>query len=588
MKKNYINPVLFADYSDPDVIPVGDLFLLTASSFNYTPGLPILLSRDLTEWTLVDHAVENLGEGFENPRHSQGVWAPSVRYFHERLHIYYGMPDEGLFVVRSSRFRQEEIKTYEDYEQNVRWEKPVCVLAGKGLIDPCPFMEEDGRLFLIHAYAKSRIGFKSILGMCELSGDGLRAVSADHFIVNGNLVDASMRENRNLLFAGGVGEKPDEHTAPAVTMEGPKVMKRGGFYYILAPAGGVTRGYQLCLRAQKLQGPYECRVILHQGDTIINGPHQGALVETKAGEEFFLHFQDLGPYGRVCHLQPVTWKEGWPVFGETKDNDTCGIPVRGGCVEVTEPAKKDPFADRLYELNTYLNGTARTDSYDSLVRGGKIDLHWQWMGDHRTDFYRIDVPVETGEGEADLYLRALNVTGSADPVLWNCSNVLTRKLDLPEFAFDLCMDVRNLLPGDRAGLMMTGGQYAFAECIREEDGTFTLRAGKSLGGDQDKRESFCPLQEKIDPKDLQDGCIRFSLQYHRTSGEPLSTYMNVREEKPVAVFSCSTDKGATSCPAGEPFIPQDHTWVGAKIGIYAVSHKKEGGWIRIVSTSATR
>ena len=206
MKKNFTNPVLFADYSDPDAIRLGNLYVMTTSSFNYTPGLPILLSYDLVTWTLWDHAVENLGTGFEKPRHSQGVWAPSIRFFDERLHIYYGMPDEGLFVVRSSKLDAEKIRSFEDFQP--KWEPPVCVLSGKGLIDPCPFEDEDGKRYLIHGYAKSRIGFKSVLGIFELSGDGLYAVSEDKFLWNGNLVDSSMRENISLQFRGGVGEKP--------------------------------------------------------------------------------------------------------------------------------------------------------------------------------------------------------------------------------------------------------------------------------------------------------------------------------------------------------------------------------------------
>ena len=96
------NPVLFADYSDPDVIRVGDTFYLTASSFNYTPGLPILVSKDLVTWQLKGYALENIGEErYKIPRHSEGVWAPAIRFHEGLFYIYYGMPDEGLYVVRA-------------------------------------------------------------------------------------------------------------------------------------------------------------------------------------------------------------------------------------------------------------------------------------------------------------------------------------------------------------------------------------------------------------------------------------------------------------------------------------------------------
>ena len=573
MKKNFTDPILFADYSDPDAIRLGNLYVMTASSFNYTPGLPVLLSYDLVTWTLWDHAVENLGKGFEKPRHSQGVWAPAIRYFDHRLHIYYGMPDEGLFVVRSSEILEEDIRCFEDFHPD--WDAPVCVLPGKGLIDPCPFEDEDGRRFLIHGYAKSRIGFKSVLGIFELSKDGREAVSEDKFLFNGNLVDASMRENNALQFRGGVGEKPDEKTAPAVTVEGPKVMKRDGWYYIFAPAGGVTFGHQLCIRSRELYGPYECKVVLHQGDTLINGPHQGALVETVHGEEFFLHFQDLGPYGRICHLQPVTWKDGWPVFG-VEDENGIGTPVSSFEMEMgEEPKAAEPaFTDGAAEPadrknNTYEGGIASEASYHSLIdETGKLDLHWQWMGDHREEFSEIVDSTEDGSDACKkirrLRLNALNPTGAANPVLWNCSNVLTRKLDRPEFTFDLELDIRDLRPGDRSGLMMTGGQYCFLECRKTKEEKLILCLGESLGGDKDKSEQ---VKELCTLPDMTKS-VTFRMDY-RLNGK-VSTFQNVKDEKPVTVFSYSTD-GMKYATAGDPFAPKDHTWVGAKIGLYAVS-----------------
>ena len=129
----YRNPVLFCDYSDPDVIRVGDTYYMTASSFNYVPGLPILTSKDLVNWTLVNYALKNIpAPDYERPRHADGVWAPAIRWHNGYFHIFYGMPDEGIYMVRSRDALGE-------------WEAPVLVLPGKGLIDPCPFWDDDGR-----------------------------------------------------------------------------------------------------------------------------------------------------------------------------------------------------------------------------------------------------------------------------------------------------------------------------------------------------------------------------------------------------------------------------------------------------------
>ena len=142
----------------------------------------------MVNWTLVQYAIENIDYAvYELPQHSKGVWAPAIRYHDGWFYIYYGMPDEGIFMVRTKNPHGE-------------WERPVLVLEGKGLIDPCPIWDEDGRAYIVHGYAKSRIGFNSHLGLFEMSVDGKRAISEDHLIFNGSKTQ--------------------------VTIEGPKIYKR--------------------------------------------------------------------------------------------------------------------------------------------------------------------------------------------------------------------------------------------------------------------------------------------------------------------------------------------------------------------------
>ena len=245
----YRNPVLNADYSDPDAIRVGDDFYLVSSSFEDIPGLPILHSRDLVNWTLIGHALlrQPPFEVFAKPQHGNGVWAPAIRYHKGEFYIYYPDPDYGIYLVKARNAAGP-------------WSDPVLVEGGKGLIDPCPLWDDDGH---------------------ELDP----------------------------------------------TFEGPKLYKRNGYYYIFAPAGGVTTGWQLVLRSKNIYGPYERKVVMDQGSTAVIGPHQGAWVTTKTGEDWFLHFQDKGPYGRVMHLQPMKWLAGWPVIGAHKDRGGKGEPV---------------------------------------------------------------------------------------------------------------------------------------------------------------------------------------------------------------------------------------------------------------------
>ncbi len=516
------NPVLFADYSDPDVIRVGDTFYMTASSFNYTPGLPILVSKDLVNWRLVNYALKNIGqERFKIPRHSEGVWAPAIRFHEGIFYIYYGMPDEGYYVVRTKDPLGE-------------WEEPVLVLEGKGLIDPCPFWDEDGRAYIIHGYAKSRIGFKSILGIFEMSPDGFTAISEDHFVFDGN-----------------------DPSHPAVTIEGPKVYKRDGFYYILAPAGGVREGYQVALRSKDIHGPYEIKTVMGQGSTVINGPHQGGLVDTPDGKEYFLHFQDRGLYGRICHLQPVCWNGGWPVIGINPDSNGVGEPA----FELDKPVITS-------EEPVYLEGS---DDF----KEGKPNLSWQWMGDHDDSFYG-SVADETGSRRGGLRLFCQNPSHDEMPVLWRSSNVLTQKLIYPSFRAEAEMDASGLLPGERAGVCMTGGQYVAAFIEKDEKGKYYVKTIHSEGDDAHKSEAT-DLSELFENyvKDsglsLEDALKNIKWVMTFTGAD--TYFQNVThspEIEDMKLKVCISFDGIKMFDLGIDYKPSDHTWVGAKLGIFAL------------------
>jgi beta-xylosidase len=268
----YRNPIICADYSDPDVIRDGDDFFLVASSFNCTPGLPVLHSRDLVNWTIINRAIKNLPHPrYAQVQHGQGVWAPSIRKHAGRFWIFFPTPDEGIFLTTA------------DHPAH-RWSEPHLVQPGRGLIDPCPLWDDDGRAYLVHAWAHSRSGIKHRLDVRPMAPDG----------------STLLGDGRSVFNA------PDRHP----TLEGPKFHKRNGYYYISAPAGGVATGWQLILRSRHVYGPYDEKVVLEQGSTPINGPHQGAIVEVASGDPWFVHFQDADPYGRIVHLQPVRWVDG--------------------------------------------------------------------------------------------------------------------------------------------------------------------------------------------------------------------------------------------------------------------------------------
>ena len=321
----YKNPVLYADYSDPDACRVGDDFYMTSSSFNCLPGLQILHSKDLVNWTIIGAAVPNALspiETPERPEHGNRVWAPAIRHHNGEFYIFWGDPDQGAFMVKAK-------------DPKGPWSEPVLVKAGKGIIDTCPFWDEDGKVYMVHAYAGSRAGLKSVITICELNAEATKAITPSRIIFDGH----------------------EAHQ----TCEGPKMYKRNDYYYIFHPAGGVPTGWQVVLRSKNIYGPYEWKTVLAQGNSPVNGPHQGAWVDTPTGEDWFLHFQDVGAYGRIMHLQPMKWVNDWPIIGIDKDGDGCGEPVL---------TYKKPNVGKTYPICT----PQESDEFD----GYTLSPQWQW------------------------------------------------------------------------------------------------------------------------------------------------------------------------------------------------------------------
>ena len=502
----YRNPIIFCDYSDPDAIRVGDTYYLTASSFNYTPGLPILVSKDLVNWELKNYALKTIPEArYASPCHAQGVWAPAIRWHDGYFYIYYGMPDEGVYMVRAADPLGE-------------WEAPVLVLPGKGLIDPCPFWDDDGRAWVIHGYAKSRVGFKSWLGIFPISPDGARALGDDHLLYNG--------------------------TISHPTMEGPKVHKRDGWYYIFAPAGGVATGWQVVLRSRSLHGPYEDRVVLKQGSSQTNGPHQGAWVDTAEGEDWFLHFQSRGLYGRITHLQPMHWGEdGWPRIGMEDPN-----PVPPESIETGEDAATAALAANAADCGIPVArwpkpkgpdcAPTSLQASDDFMDG--LGLQWQFMGNGRADFY------EVGGGKLRLYARELPQGGDR---LWQCPQALTQKVACPAFNATVTLDASALNLGEQAGLGLIGGQCAYL-AVRREAGDLSLCRVSSDGAAHEET-----LEEVV-----QLSAPRITLRL---------TLQPTGYAEGQASFAYSLD-GKEFTPIGHPHTPSRHTWVGVRLALFAM------------------
>lgn len=507
----YRNPVLHADYSDPDVCAVGEDYFLTASSFNCTPGLPILHSKDLVNWKIVNYALKKVEpvEYYNEARHGKGVWAPSIRFHEGVFYIYWGDPDFGIFMV----------KTRDPYGE---WDKPVLVKAGKGMIDPCPLWDDDGRVYLAHAWAGSRAKFNSVLTVCEMNKEGTAVISDPVLVFDGN---------------DGVNH----------TIEGAKFYKRNGFYYLFAPAGGVVSGWQLVMRSKDVYGPYEARIVMAQGKTDINGPHQGGWVDTPAGESWFLHFQDKGAYGRVLHLNPMKWVNDWPVIGVDKDGDGCGDPVS---------RYRKPKTDKTYPIET----PVESDEFDTR----KLGLQWEWHANYQDVF-----GFTTNMGYARIYGHELSPHFKN---FWEVPNLLMQKFPADEFTATAKLKVSAKDDGQLSGLIIMGWDYSWIGVEKQEE-KFLLKQAVCKDAEQGNLEQVSTLAVLEPSRKFEAGLFP---NYER------EIYIRVHVGKGAYCrFSYSLD-GKKFTEAGTLFKARQGKWIGAKVGMFSVTpHGKERGWVDV-------
>ncbi|MDE3234749.1 MAG: glycoside hydrolase 43 family protein [Bacteroidota bacterium] len=501
----YKNPVLNADYSDPDVIRVGDDYYLVSSSFEDIPGLPILHSKDLVNWSIVGHALlrQTPFEHFSQVQHGNGVWAPTIRYHNDQFYIYYPDPDYGIYVITSKNVKGP-------------WSEPILVEGGKGLIDPCPLWDDDGKVYLVHAYAGSRAGIKSILVIKQMNAAGTKTIGAGKIVFDGHDSDP--------------------------TVEGPKLYKRNGYYYIVAPAGGVTTGWQLVLRSKNIYGPYERKVAMDQGNTNINGPHQGAWVTTQTGEDWFLHFQDKGAYGRVVHLNPMQWVNDWPVIGIDKEGDGKGSPVS---------IYRKPNVGKIYPLETPLE----SDEFNE----NELGLQWQWMANPKPTWLFMD----PAKGMLRLFSDRIDSVAN----LWMAPNVLLQKFPAEEFMVTtkLSFTPNAKLQNEKAGLVIMGFSYADLSLKHMKDGIYVVR---SVCKDADKGMKE---QEVVVAK------------------APVGTvYFRVKVMKGAACYFSYSFDGTNFITTGDAFSAEVGRWIGAKFGIFCTreSQSNDSGfadydWIRV-------
>ncbi len=514
--KEYVNPIIHADYSDPDVVASadGNAFYMTASSFQSVPGLPILKSTDLVNWAIVNYALPAVPpKDFYGaaPQHGKGVWAPCIRVNNGKYYIYWGDPDFGIFMICT-----------DNPEGN--WSEPVLVVAGKGMIDPSPLWDTDGKAYLANGWAASRCGFNSVITLWDMSADGTKVIGTPRIIYDGN---------------DGVNH----------TVEGPKLYRHGDYYYMFAPAGGVESGWQLVMRSRDINGPYESKIVMAQGKSDINGPHQGAWVTDAAGSDWFLHFQDKGPYGRIIHLNPMKWADQWPMIGTDADGDGCGDPVRRW--------KKPAVAKTAGGLPAL-----------PLEHSSNPSALYQWHANYKPE-YGFPLP----EGLMRIYG---HISDTEDINLWEVPNLWLQKFPAEKFSVTakVRISAKSSSEGVSSGIVVMGRDYARLGLIKCGD-TFMLQFVTDAGADTGGKETVRELGE-IRPTRVYAAGLKPNLE--------CDIWLRVTiGSAGKCDFAYSRD-GRKFTDAGS-FTARVGKWIGAKTGFYSVTPAgiSDRGWIDIIS-----
>ena len=315
----YRNPVLPGDYSDLDCIRVGSDYYAISSTFQYSPGMVVLHSKDLVNWSILGHAINDVTEiGPElnwdrMNRYARGVWAGAIRHHAGKFWIYFGTPDEGYFMTTAT-------------DPAGPWAPLHRMTKEAGWDDCCPFWDDDGQGYFVGTHFKD--GYKTYL--YKLTPDGRDLVPESRVLIN----EGHHREANKLFKVGDT------------------------YYHFFSEYDGGGR-YVMMQRSKSITGPYTEKRRLAHTQHEFKEPNQGGIVQTEKGDWYFLTHHGSGSWeGRAASLLPVTWVDGWPIPGRVGD-DGLGRMVWGG----EKPAKNSPVV--VPQAN---------DDFD----GPKLGLQWSW------------------------------------------------------------------------------------------------------------------------------------------------------------------------------------------------------------------
>ena len=395
------NPMIWADVPDPDVIHVGDWYYMVSTTMHLMPGCPVMRSRNLADWEIAGYVFDRIED---NPRYDlldgtvygRGQWATSLRYRDGKFYV--------LFSPNDQPYRSF---IYTATDPAGEW---TLVSRCDHFHDSSLFFDDDGRVYVFSG--SGRIQLKEL----EPDLSSVRQGGIDTTVVI-----------------------PDEEETGL--LEGSRVVKHNGKYYLLAiswPQGRPRR--QLCYRADNITGPYEKKVILQSQFGGFPYVGQGCIVDDGAGKWWGVIFQDRGGVGRVLTLNPVTWKDGWPMLGDENMEVPYEVEVAAGGNDT--------------------NNLVVSDHFDTTT----LPLQWQWNHNPDNPLWSLT------EHPGHLRLHTGRVVGN----LYEAPNTISQRMEGPECHGSVKIDISHMKDGDVAGFGAFNGHSGLLSVKKEKGKTYLV------------------------------------------------------------------------------------------------------------------
>lgn len=324
----YLNPIIPSDYSDIDCIRVGEDYYAISSTFQFSPGMTLLHSKDLVNWEIYGNIIEDITQISKEldwthmNRYGRGVWAGTLRYYKGRFYLFFGTPDEGYFMTSTT-------------DPKGTWEPLTPLLTESGWDDCTAIWDDKGKAYFVGTHFSD--GYKTYL--FKMSEDGKKIDRKSAILINeGNGREAN------------------------------KMIKVGDWYYLIFSEhkSGVGR-YVMAKRSKKITGPYKEEKQLALPSCEAMEPNQGGIVQGKDNNWYFLTHHGTGDWsGRIVSLLPVTWIEGWPILGEVNSQNIGTMAWKG----------------KMPSNNYYKLFIKRSDDFDE----NKLGSQWQWNYQPRNEY----------------------------------------------------------------------------------------------------------------------------------------------------------------------------------------------------------